>query len=33
MRSRLTLTIPPPTNVGKDAGEKEPSYTVGGNVS
>jgi hypothetical protein len=24
---------PPPTNVGKDAGKKEPSYTAGRNVS
>jgi hypothetical protein len=22
----------PPTGVGEDAGKKEPSYTVGGNV-
>jgi hypothetical protein len=24
---------PPTTNVGKDAGKREPSYTTGGNVS
>jgi hypothetical protein len=24
--------IPPTTGVGEDAGKKEPSYTVGGNV-
>jgi hypothetical protein len=23
----------PPTGVGEDAGKKEPSYTVGGNVN
>jgi hypothetical protein len=25
-------TTPPTTGVGEDAGKKEPSYTVGGNV-
>jgi hypothetical protein len=25
-------STPPPTNVGKDAGKKEPSYTDGGNI-
>jgi hypothetical protein len=24
---------PPPTGVGEDAGKKEPSYTVGGDVN
>jgi hypothetical protein len=24
---------PPPTGAGEDAGKKEPSYTVGGNVN
>jgi hypothetical protein len=26
------VLTPPTTGVGKDAGKKEPSYTVGGNV-
>jgi hypothetical protein len=31
---RIAITkTPPPTNVSKDVGEKEPSYTAGGNVS
>jgi hypothetical protein len=25
--------IPPPPNVGENAGKNEPSYTAGGNVS
>jgi hypothetical protein len=29
--SRIWCT-PPTTGVGEDAGKKEPSYTVGGNV-
>jgi hypothetical protein len=29
----LPSTTQTTTNVGEDAGEKEPSYTVGGNVS
>jgi hypothetical protein len=28
-----TIKNTPTTNVGEDAGKKEPSYTVGGNVS
>jgi hypothetical protein len=28
-----SLATPPPTGVGKDAGKKEPSFTVGGNVN
>jgi hypothetical protein len=27
------IKTPPTTNVGKDVGKKEPSYTAGGNVS
>jgi hypothetical protein len=27
------VRTPPPTNVVEDVGKKEPSYTVGGNVS
>jgi hypothetical protein len=27
-----TSATPPTTGVGEDAGKKEPSYTVGGNV-
>jgi hypothetical protein len=27
------LVEPPTTGVGEDAGKKEPSYTVGGNVN
>jgi hypothetical protein len=30
---RISSRTPPPTNVGEDAGKKEPSYTAGGNVS
>jgi hypothetical protein len=31
---RMVIIRPPPTtNVGEDAGKKEPSYTAGGNVS
>jgi hypothetical protein len=35
LRFHLTLAsrTPPITNVGKDAGKKEPSYTAGRNVS
>jgi hypothetical protein len=29
----LASRTPPPTNVGEDVGQKEPSYTAGGNVS
>jgi hypothetical protein len=28
----MISATPPPTGVGEDAGKKEPSYTVGGNV-
>jgi hypothetical protein len=28
-----TPRTPPVTNVGKNAGKKEPSYTAGGNVN
>jgi hypothetical protein len=28
-----SLATPPTTGVGADAGEKEPSYTAGGNVN
>jgi hypothetical protein len=28
----LSSRTPPSTNVGKDVGKKEPSYTAGGNV-
>jgi hypothetical protein len=28
-----TVVQPPTTGVGEDAGKKEPSYTVGGNVN
>jgi hypothetical protein len=28
----LSSATPPTTGVGEDAGKKEPSYTVGGNV-
>jgi hypothetical protein len=27
------IKAPPPPNVGKDVGKKEPSYTAGGTVS
>jgi hypothetical protein len=30
---RSMLAPPPTTGVGEDAGKKEPSYTVGGNVN
>jgi hypothetical protein len=29
----VSSATPPPTDVGEDAGKKEPSYTVGGNVN
>jgi hypothetical protein len=29
----LPSRTPTPTNVGKDAGKKEPSFAAGGNVS
>jgi hypothetical protein len=29
----LPLRTPPPTNVGEDAGKREPLYVVSGNVS
>jgi hypothetical protein len=28
----VSSATPPTTGVGEDAGKKEPSYTVGGNV-
>jgi hypothetical protein len=28
-----SLATPPTTDVGEDAGKKEPSYTAGGNVN
>jgi hypothetical protein len=31
--SQPSLATPPTTGVGEDAGKKEPSYTVGGNVN
>jgi hypothetical protein len=30
---RLSSRPPPPPNVGKDVGKKEPSYTAGRNVN
>jgi hypothetical protein len=32
LRKLKSLATSPTTGVGKDAGKKEPSYTVGGNV-
>jgi hypothetical protein len=29
----MMRATPPTTGVGEDAGKKEPSYTVGGNVN
>jgi hypothetical protein len=33
MLELLPSRTPPTTNAGEDMGKKEPSYTVGGNVS
>jgi hypothetical protein len=33
LQELLLSRTPPTTNVGEDVGKKEPSYSVGGNVS
>jgi hypothetical protein len=33
MLEELSFRIPPITNVGKDVGKKEHSYTAGGNIN